>query len=144
MNLIPLQQWLCDSCGKIILKPQDGWLEWYSDMGTRLESGFRIVHSACQYKEPESQSQNKLRQGDRLDSFTGSDGLVRLISMLEFRKLADSKELITIIRRLQFPYYEEARQHWSQAERDGFFKGINEYWPFLKDTLHSIIRMYGK
>lgn len=140
MALVPLQQWLCDSCGKVVAKPGEGWLEWYIDTATRLESGFRIVHTTCQYKE----SPGKLLQGDQLENFLGSDGLVRLLSMLEFRKLADSREFITIMRRLQTPYYEEARLYRTQAERDGFFKGINEYWPFLKDTLHSIIRLYEK
>ena len=27
MRLIPLKQWICDSCGEVIEKPEDGWLD---------------------------------------------------------------------------------------------------------------------
>ena len=152
MKLVPLKQWICDSCGGIIEKPDDGWLEWYEDRNTYLQAGFRIVHhghasprnphSKCQYDGKQLYSQNKMLLDNKLVDFLGLDGLGVLISMIETRKFADIKEIVYIVRRLHFPYYEEARQYWDDAKRDGFFDGANEYWPFLKRTLQAIIKRY--
>jgi hypothetical protein len=43
VKLKPLQQSICDECGGLIKKVDDGWLEWIDDSTTSIR-GFRIVH----------------------------------------------------------------------------------------------------
>jgi hypothetical protein len=78
-----------------------------------------------------------------LQGVLGSDGLARLLSMIETRRFEDMKGFVEILRRLHIPSYEEARQYWDEAEAGGFFGGANEYWPFLQSTLLDIIDRYG-
>lgn len=50
--LVPLHQWICDTCGEVIHRPEEGWLEWQwvgggpDDVG-RAAKDFRIVHHAA-------------------------------------------------------------------------------------------------
>ena len=146
MKLIPLKQWICDSCGGVIEKPEDGWFEWYTERGTSLEAGFRIVHhrGSCMYNDGVLCQQNRAPNGMSLRHVLGAGGLGYLLQMLELSeegvyKLADIKELIGIIRRLHLPYYEEARLYWKDALRDGFHDGCS----FNENTLRGIIKEYG-
>lgn len=47
MELQPLKQWICDTCGEIIEAPHDGWLEWVTDTGipNRLRARMAAGHS---------------------------------------------------------------------------------------------------
>ena len=62
MKLKPLKQWICDSCGELIKKPEDGWWEYLSDTNTYLVSGFRIVHygGPCYYNVQALKRENKM------------------------------------------------------------------------------------
>jgi hypothetical protein len=46
MRLLPLKQWICDTCHEVIQSPHDGWLEWimYGDSKCHRDKGFGIVH----------------------------------------------------------------------------------------------------
>jgi hypothetical protein len=50
-------------------------------------------------------------------------------------------QFLDIMRRLLMPEYEEARQYWSQAHREGFFDGASESTDPV--TLHEIIETFG-
>lgn len=146
MKLIPLKQWICDSCGGVIEKPRDGWLEWYTEKDKSLDTGFRIVHhrESCMYNDTTLEQQNRSPLDLGLPHALGSHGLGYLLFKLELSekgvyKLADIKELIEIIRRLHLPYYEEARLYWKDALRDGFHDGCS----FDENTLLDIIKNYG-
>ena len=156
MKLKPLQQWICDECHEVVdlpmarlelLRPRDG--------EDQRCYGFRIVHrtEACQLDQG-----SMFRQGHSVGSMdiegglTGPDGLVRLLSILtpgneDYPRLAygsrDPIEWSHLVRRLLIPHYEEARQYWTAAERDGFFGGANEYWPYTQETLRTIIDRYS-
>jgi hypothetical protein len=146
IKLKPLQQWFCDSCGGLIEKPEDGWIEWYTEGDAYIASGYRIVHhdQRCMYNEHVLFQQGKMVSDNHLDDYVGPNGLVYLTRMLELDNLKDKSELIEMIRRLHVPYYEEARQYWAQAEEDGFFDGSNEVWPYLPSTCLRLIGEYGK
>jgi len=146
MKLIPLKQWICDSCGGVIEKPRDGWLEWYTEKDKSLDTGFRIVHhrESCMYNDTTLEQQNRSPLDLGLPHALGSHGLGYLLFKLELSekgvyKLADIKELIEIIRRLHLPYYEEARLYWKNALRDGFHDGCS----FDENILLAIIQNYG-
>lgn len=154
-KLLPLQQWICDTCGKIIESPGDGWLEWVYDQGQAHD--FRIVHHLP--KSPIQRAEGCYQHGMRsgradmhLDSYLGADGLASLLSFLAIGQIdpddsgprvESTRELAELIRRLQLPHYEEARIYWADAERDGYFSAASESWPYLQRTLTRLIEKYG-
>jgi len=148
MKLIPLKQWICDSCGEIIKKPEDGWFEWYTDEKTSFETGFRIVHhrESCMYDDGALIRQNRSPSHLALERVIGSAGLGYLLFSIELSekkgvyKLADIEEFIEMIRRLHLSYWEEARLYWDKAYRDGF----HDKCDFSENTLLSIINEYGE
>lgn len=149
MRLKPLQQFICDKCGNLIKSPKEGWLEWIvSASPDNTLHGFRIVHTAA--ASPRSRQSGYCQYpphfivGDMyLDHFLGPDGLAKLLSMFD-RSFEDQQEFIEIIRRLHIPYYEEARIYWHVAEDAGYFDGANEYYPYLQDSLKTLIERYEK
>jgi hypothetical protein len=108
MRFKPLEQFICDSCGYVIQKIDDGWFEWFENEKKGLY-GFRIVHASmtspqykikgdCFYPEQSGLSDNHLRY------FRGTDGLAWLLSYF-MRNLADPKEIAEIIRRVHIPLF---------------------------------------
>jgi hypothetical protein len=142
MKLKPLQQFICDECGDLIKKVDDGWLEWIDDSKTPIH-GFRIVHiqgasprsksgGDCYYPRSFSASDMHLKY------FTGPDGLSLLLSFFLKENLANPKELVDIIRRLHVPYYEEARPFLEKALDDGFISSPE----YIQKELKSVIKEY--
>ena len=149
--LKPLEQWICDSCGEIISRPDHGSVEW-KETGLKLH-GFRIVHHAshsprrekggnCYYTNAES-------GGDTaLTDLVGVRGLVELTSWIDVGEWHDAKyngpdvrdlrEWTALFRRLHLPYYEEARLCHEQLreERKGEANQVSLYLP---ETLKAIV-----
>ena len=145
MKLIPLRQWICDSCGRIIEKPEDGWFEWYSKKS--IHSNFRIVHHhrSCMYDDQNLRKQNILVADLNLTDVIGTDGLANSLFRVELSekgvyKIEDLKEFVEILRRLHVPYWEEARLYWDIAFREGFHDGCD----FGENRLLSILNEYGE
>jgi hypothetical protein len=142
MKLRPLEQFICDECGGLIEKLEDGWLEWLSPPNKPVH-GFRIVHSAeksprsksgwhCYYPDGPGASDN------HLNNFAGPDGLALLLSFLEM-DLGYPKELADITRRIHVPHYEEARQYLEKALDDGFLSSRD----YSQADLKRVIEQYG-
>jgi hypothetical protein len=142
MKLKPLEQFICDECGELINKIEDGWFEWIDNAGNPIH-GFRIVHANgrsprfknggnCYY--PESFNISDLH----LDSLTRIDGPALLLSFFD-RKLDDPKELAEIIRRLHIPHYEEARRYLKRALNEGLIDSKENTQVDLK----RVIAEYG-
>ena len=134
MGLAPLQQFICDKCGQVIEKVDDGWLEWFDDCKTPAH-GFRIVHAGgpCIYRDSADVSDNHLFH------FTGPDGLADLLSFFDREHGVNQGELAEIIRRLHVPYYEEARQYLDRAVNDGYLGGKES---IRQNDLKGIIEEY--
>ena len=149
MKLIPLQQFKCDVCGQIIARPEVGWVEWLAGptRGTKAH-GFRLVHNSnrCQY--PSSGRVHDMH----LTRLLGPDGLVTLLLLVAPGGRSGNREdgvdhleeWCELVRRLQAPYYEEARQYWADAETDGFFAGMDEVTQYSQATLHTLLTLYGQ
>jgi hypothetical protein len=146
--LIPLKQWICDSCGQIIEKSEDGWWEYLDDFKTNAILGFRIVHhqKSCMYDERPIAHEDLLLGDLPLNQIIDSGGFGHMLHWLE---LSETKKLectivingyIEVMRRLYLPYWEEARQYWEKALKDGFHDGCD----FSENTLINIITEYGK
>lgn len=144
-DLVPLKQWYCDNCGEVINKPGDGWFEWYHEIGEQGNNeGYRIVHNdrKCMYDDRRLLAENKSRSDMHLTAYIGLDGLISLLSHIEFNDAKDNSELVEIIRRLHIPYYEEARKYHHVAEEEGFFSEENEITRYLQSTSKDIIENF--
>ncbi|MGD0487762.1 MAG: hypothetical protein ABSB94_11270 [Syntrophorhabdales bacterium] len=135
MSLKPLEQFICDQCGLLIEKIDDGWLEWYDDL-EKPAHGFRIVHSGrrCYYPERAEISDNHLIY------FTGNDGLSMLLNLFKRKGVVDQDELAEIIRRLHVPYYEEARTYWDRAVSEGMVDNED----YRQADLQAVIKEYSE
>ena len=145
-NLEPLKEWYCDSCGEVIETSNEGWLEWYHNYREISQGkGFRIVHhnDNCMYDSNAMFREDKLVSGMHLDRFIGADGLVNLLSKIQYDYVENNAELVEIIRRLHIPYYEEARKYHQEAEIDGYFDGENETIRYIVSTSIDIINKYN-
>ncbi|MEG6549577.1 hypothetical protein V6C53_04975 [Desulfocurvibacter africanus] len=155
--LVPLQQWVCDSCGGIIEKPEDGWLEWLHKKEGLGYHGFRIVHHAS--ASPRAPHRNCYTYNDRrellmdghLHWYVGECGLPSLLSKLEIGKyhskeplcmIGDMRNYIDTMRRLLIPYYEEARLYLDEAWAEEY-SGTNEIGLYAPETLKRIIEEYA-
>jgi hypothetical protein len=146
MKLIPLSQWICDSCNQMIEKAEEGWLEWYELKDGNQIGGFRIVHNQeeCHYRYERLIREGKHISDNHLQYFTGYDGLASLLTMFDCKTQIDSYELADIIRRIHLPYYEEARTYWEEAKVDGFIFGErHSVRDFQQGTLLNLITRYG-
>ena len=147
MTLIPPQQWICDKCGKVIEKPEDGWLEWLEDHHGR--GSFKIVHHAAASRYPVKKRScyhyphHPQGQGLYLGPFLGPDGLAQLSVWVYSPGVKDLKEWVEMFRRLHVPHYEETRRCWRAAQSDDYFEGLVEEDRYSQDVLQGIIQQYG-
>ena len=130
-----MNTWICDTCGGIIEKPEDGWVEWISLTQAGISpSGrdIRIVHShsaspldgpkKCQYDgDIEFRKDKGVLSDNSLTDFIGPDGLMRLLVFISEQELP-TPEVLEIIKRLHIPGYERARNHFDKAIYDGVFE----------------------
>ncbi|HET9028272.1 MAG TPA: hypothetical protein VFN07_12155 [Trueperaceae bacterium] len=148
MELIPLQEWICDHCGEKIASVEDGYVEWGGTGGDYV--GFRIVHH--QPKSPRGSCYHPDKgHSVPLSHFVGIDGLTQLVALVdpgehyarenETPTVANFREWVDLLRRTQTPGYEEARQYWSIAKRNEYFDGASEAWPYLQRNLIGVIEL---
>jgi len=145
--LKPLSQWICDVCSEVIEKPEDGYVIWRSEQSGEdfLNTDFKIIHrKKCDLKNHQAST--------ALSDYLGSDGLTTLLAFIDLGIALDPEmkstypresiknltEFLDFFRRLQTPYYEEARRYFKTARNDDFFAGCNELWPYLEDSLKSM------
>lgn len=127
--------WRCASCGDLIRKVEDGWVEWLACLdskgNTRLQ-GLRLVHNhsaspraaslyACQY-DPLKEFWNgeSIVEGLPLERFVGADGLMLLLSMFSQDELPRD-QLLELAKRVQIPGYELTHELLHQAIVRGAF-----------------------
>ncbi len=150
----PLRQWICDVCGEIIEKPEDGYVVWGENEQGQIDK-IRILHKnnrvdgyaiGCDY------DRYRYPMSLPIESFLGDDGKVRLLSLIDpgpdflaeyHEQIADMRLFLEFFRRVQLPYYEEARLYWGKAKADGYFVGANEIWTYLPGNLKMLIEKYS-
>lgn len=150
--LTPLTQFICDSCGQVIESPNDGWVEWVGSFedNKSVDKNFRICHHKIQCQKLARHphcSDLPLRDviGNNVHAFIFThldvgpyhDKESRGPSIVDFRQYTD------FMRRLTLPYYEEARQWWNEAMKDGYFGDANEIYIYLPDNLQRMIQHYS-
>jgi hypothetical protein len=151
----PLEQFICDTCGQIINSIDDGYVEWLSyhdeTLNERIAKDFRIIHHKTKcFKLDHKYGQSTLP----LKEFTGTTGLIHLLKLLDIGPfhepiysrpdIKDFREYTEFFRRLTLPYYEEARQWWSEATSDGYLENYNEIPIYFPDNLKRMIEHYDR
>lgn len=159
--LTPLKQFICDTCGEIIEKPEDGYLEWvYSD--DRMQSEFNIVHhggssprkkynhNGC-YQHVNRNGRMDMALNQILDPNRTMAYLLKFIDMGRYhdpdkKKIAkvNISEYVELVRRLTINYYEEARAYWDEAISDGSIDEDNIITNYSVDFLKGIVDKYSK
>ena len=153
--LKPLEQFICDSCGQVIEKPEDGWLEWISERGTRKAHSFRICHhqSKSPFKGRDGCYVHGATPGNHLHHVTEN----RIVELLQFIDVGEKhdpaftgphvtslREWAELTRRLAVPYYEQVRLSWNKAISDGYFEGANEISIYTEESLKGLIEKYAE
>lgn len=140
--------WICDECGQIIEKAEDGWVEWLETPvpGTKYKykgGGLRLVHHVpasprqnsremgCQYNGDTEFRKNGAQVSDlSLTDFLGADGLMNLLEMIH-REEVPKKEALEMTKRLHIPGYEHTRHHFNEAIAEGVYEpNRTEGYPF--------------
>lgn len=140
-----LSKWRCDKCGGSVTV-EEGYVNWEHENPSRKE--IRIIHQArC--------DDGAYNSSAALADFLGPDGLVKLTAMLSSGTLVahryeDSASVpaeflpnldiwVDFVRRVQIPYYEEARELMRDAELREYLSDSNEVAPYLQRSLKQII-----
>lgn len=121
--------WICDSCGRTIEAPEDGYVEWLSSVDNDRGFGLRLVHhkpasprntkDGCQYNETYEYSDKRVTvRADSLKSFLGDDGLMDLLELIPLKELP-VEEIVEMIKRLHIANYEQARPFLESAISQG-------------------------
>lgn len=131
--------WICDTCGEKIRSPEDGRLEWFShddEKGMHRRSSLRLVHelsasplrkmnlkrNGCAFDLHQEQFRTDGAVDNRpLGEFLGTDGLVRLLSLVSEGEFPLG-ELLKMIKRLHVPGYEMARPFILKAALQGIIE----------------------
>ena len=167
MRLQPRTQWICDTCGQPILKPEEGMLECRMEKdgtGRYRSLDFRLVHHVSysprnphrpegRKYEHESCYQHSGGSSWHLHHVIAPDGIARLLGLLDVGPELDPdysgpevvsiREWVELFRRLTIPFYEEARLYWRQAKADGWFDGANEVSLYSPQFLQDIIKEFA-
>jgi hypothetical protein len=142
----PLTTWYCDVCSEKIKGVQKGYVTW--KINHELHShDFKIIHKrTCAFDDHPV--------AVPLRNFVGARGLSYLLSHLSLgpimfacgiqshRDASNIDEFVDLIRRLQIPYYEEARRKFRNQKMIENFSSATEMYPYLPETLEWIAREY--
>lgn len=157
----PLARWVCDTCGRLIKRADDGYVEWISEKtvdDNYLARELHIVHvgGRSSLGPPNYCFQHQTARGRcdlPLRDFLGAHGIVQMLSFLDVgpfhaaeypgHTVGNMREFVELFRRTHLPYYEQARQYLSRVHTDDFLGGPNEIYVYLPDTLKGIIEEYA-
>ena len=144
--LRPLEQWFCDTCGELIESTKHCYVLWRTDDNNK-DYDFRIIHqSQCDSGGPDSSGP--------ITDFLGTDGLTKLLTFLSLGRLRSTEtgndgltvknmdEFVDFFRRVQLPYYEEARTKFGNSNFLDDYRDANEIQPYLQTALKRIIEKY--
>ncbi|MFC0115663.1 hypothetical protein [Kibdelosporangium aridum] len=140
---MPLQSWRCDTCRSPIDDATLGIVTWrHDDDGCYLD--FRIVHKNMNGLQCDPGSENGFIDSLEIVNFLGPAGLGELLSWISTsraggaraRGVVDLEAYGDLVRRLQLPFYEEARPFFGQSTRSWLAADGSD--PDRPDTLKII------
>ena len=142
MRLLTLYQFICDTCGEIIQCPQEGYVQFRQDEDGRYCDFVIVHHKSVSPRGPDYDCYQHGLDWD-LEYFLGPAGVNHLLSLADPQghSVVELTSWLELFRRLQIPYYEEARPYFDDAIRDGFISdGPRAY---LYPDLSEIAEQYG-
>jgi hypothetical protein len=138
--MTPLATWICDTCGDAIESAKKGDVVWYVNDESE-KHGFKIVH-----KGPQCDLDRSM-QSQELSALVGTEGQAHLLSWLSYgpiksygdsSRVASLDEYVDLFRRLQAPWYEEARPHFHSEAIQEQYSDSNEIGPYEPHSLKAI------
>jgi hypothetical protein len=157
--LQPLEQFICDRCAEVICSKREGWIEWLGTYEPHRASGFKIVHhkSSSPLKGKDGcyfYSDHRDRQDEHLDSFDGENLIYNLLYWIDVGPhispdytgpvASDLREWCELTKRLQLPYYEEARLYIDEAIADDLIDDPgNPHYLYSVSVLKKIAAKYS-
>ena len=136
----PLTRWYCDVCREPIEDTESGYVIWQANKQSQYYS-FKIIHKTkC--------DQTNYNCSMALNDYTGEEGLARLLAELSSGSIIDGwschvvaflDEYVELFRRVQTPYYEEARRYFREEMVRERLSGENPVSAYLPETLRQII-----
>src|ERR1700726_3842082 len=147
-----LRGWKCSSCGDLITRIEDGWVEWLAsedERGERLK-GLRLVHRlspsaesngpGCRYDSVrEFRNDQSIVEGLSLERFVGSDGLMLLLSFFASGEMPKG-DLLELAKRVQIPGYEQARELFPEAIEAGVLEPSIGDGYYLQSEIRALLR----
>jgi hypothetical protein len=142
--LRPLKQWFCDKCGNVIDGPEEGYVIWKRN-AEHKDYDFRIIHqNEC--------DDRAYSCSEALKEFLGRKGLAYILSFLSLGIVINAlgssaepdvlnmDEFVDFIRRVQTPYYEDARIHYRNPEILDRLVDSNKVAPYTPENCELIVR----
>lgn len=138
-------EWYCDTCGDTITDPNMSLVVWKPARDG--DHSFRVVHKGkC---DPGSKGPGAYMYSLDISSFLGGHGRAFLLSMLSPGPILvargsegvppkDRHEYFDLFNRMQTPYYEEGRRHFTCPGLLDMLYDVNEYYPYLPETLERV------
>lgn len=144
MARMTLSRWFCDACGASIDSAADGIVVFQRKELLAAEH-FMIVHKQSAPGHPRCDPRGPTRWVD-LTTLLGVDGLTYLLSFLSVGPLmgharagvVDHDGFVDLVRRVQIPFYEEARPQFHEESVQEQLGDANEVYPYLPETLKRI------
>lgn len=144
--------WRCASCGRLITRIEDGWVEWLANEPTQdrpAARGLRLVHrtrsasstgNRCQYDfRREFRNDRSIVEGLPLERFVGADGLMLLLSFLAVGEMPN-EEVLELAKRVQIPGYEQARDLFRAGRELGVVVPAIRDGYYLQLEIHRLLR----
>jgi hypothetical protein len=152
--LEPLTQWRCDRCQTMIASPDDGGVHWRRDHDGKVIN-IEILHVDRASQRSDGCYPRESREDVALDRMLGPRGIVELLALVDVGAhharlpipgggvgVAEWRTWAEVFRRLHVPYYEEARQFFARALRDGMLDGISEIALYTEKILKRLVETY--
>jgi hypothetical protein len=144
----PLSSWVCDTCGQKITEPQSAnVISRVLDDDATAE--YRIVHKNMGGRTCDPGAKGGFLHNMSLDTYLGPDGLAWILSELSLGPLRegqgqprvdDVNQFVDFVRRVQTPWYEEARRRFGERSVQDALSDANEVLPYLPETLERIAK----
>ena len=134
--------WTCDACGDDITDPSQAWVLFRRDADGK-DFDFHIVHHNDYGKRCDPPA---MPASIQLSELLGPAGLSELLSFLSPGPInggsrvtvADMNEFVDLVRRIQVPWYEQARKFWNAPQTREWFDAGDTYAPYLPENLERI------
>lgn len=145
--------WRCSSCGEVISKIEDGWVEWLATERTGAGvflKGLRLVHcsavpamsrdTGCRYDfRREFLHDRSIVEGLPLERFVGPDGLMLLLSFLAVGEMPKD-DVLELTKRVQIPGYEQTHELFREVVDKGILTPAISDGYYLQYEIQQLLR----